>query len=112
MSSALSIYLTLRSLGKDVTIVTEKQPLVEVSDLVGIDKVKPSFESTSGDLVVSFPYQQDEIGKVSYTLENGHLNIIVKPKDAPLSFGEKDVIFKRTGTTPEVIISSWGKKNF
>jgi hypothetical protein len=105
MASSLAVYLSLQSMGKDVSVVTAKQPLVEVSNLVGIDKVKPQFESNSGDLIVSFPYQQDEIGKVSYTLENGLLNIIVKPKDAPLSFGEKDVIFKRSGTTPDVLIT-------
>jgi hypothetical protein len=105
MASALSIYLTLKSLGKDVSIISGKQPLVEVSNLVGIDRVTPTFESSNGDLIVSFPYQQDEIGKVSYTLENGLLNIIVKPKDAPLSFGEKDVIFKRSGNNPEVLIT-------
>lgn len=105
MGSALSIYLTIKSLGRDVSIVTSKQPLVEVSNLIGIDKVKPSFESNTGDLIVSFPYQQDEIGKVSYTLDDGLLNIIVKPKDAPLSFGEKDVIFKRSGITPDVLIA-------
>lgn len=105
MASALSVYLNLKSNGRDVSIVSSKQPTVEVSSLVGIDTVKPNFESTSGDLIVSFPYQQDEIGKVSYTLENGLLNIIVKPKDNPLSFGEKDVIFKRSGNLPEVIIT-------
>lgn len=105
MASALSIYLSLKSIGKDVSVISSKQPTVEVSSLVGIDKVAPSFESNSGDLIVSFPYQQDEIGKVSYTLENGLLNIIVKPKDAPLSFGEKDVLFKRSGNAPEVIIT-------
>jgi len=104
MGSALAIYLTLKSLGKDVTVISGKEPLVEVSNLVGIDSVKPNFESTTGDLIVSFPYQQDEIGKVSYTLEEGLLNIIVKPKDAPLSFGEKDVIFKRSGSNPEIIV--------
>lgn len=105
MASALSVYLTLKAQGRDISIVTAKQPLVEVSNLVGIDKVKPSFESNTGDLIVSFPYQQNEIGKVSYTLENGLLNIIVKPKDAPLSFGEKDVIFKRSGSNPDVLIA-------
>lgn len=105
MGSALSIYLTLKSLGKDAGVISGKQPLVEVSSLVGIDRVRPGFESNSGDLIVSFPYQTDEIGKVSYTLENGLLNIIVKPKDAPLSFGEKDVIFKRSGNTPDVLIT-------
>src|SRR3990167_1750091 len=105
MSSALAIYLALKSSGKDVSIVSSRQPLVEVSNLIGIDKVKPQLESNSGDLVVSFPYREDEIGKVSYTLENGLLNIIVKPKEGALSFGEKDVIFKRTGDVPEVLIT-------
>jgi len=105
MASALSIFLTLKFLGKEASVVSVKQPLVEVSSLVGIDTVKPSYEANGGDLIVSFPYQADEIGKVSYTLENGLLNIIVKPKDAPLSFGEKDVMFKRSGGLPQVIIT-------
>lgn len=105
MASALSIYLTLKTLGKDVSIVSTKAPNVEVSSLVGIDRIKQQFESQSGDLVVSFPYREDEIGKVSYTLENGLLNIIVKPKEGALSFGEKDVLFKRTGDTPAVLFT-------
>src|SRR3989344_2672802 len=105
MGAALSLYLALSSKGKDVTVISTKQPLVEVSNLVGIDKVKPGFESKTGDLVVSFPYQNDEIGKVSYTLEGGFLNIIVKPKADSLSFGERDVLFKRSGKTPEVLIT-------
>ena len=105
MAASLSLYLAFQASGKGISIVSEKQPLVEVSNLVGIDKVKPRFESTSGDLVVSFPYQEDEIGKVSYTLEGGFLNIIVKPKDSPLSFGEKDVVFQRSSETPTVLIT-------
>jgi len=105
MGSALSIYLSLTSRGKDASIISTKQPLVEVSNLVGIDKVRSSYESKNGDLIVAFPYQEDEIGKVSYTLEEGFLNIIVKPKADSLSFGERDVVFKRLGNTPEVLIT-------
>lgn len=105
MGSALSIYLALSSQNKNVSIVSTKEPLVEVSNLVGIDKVKPSIEADGGDLIVSFPYKDDEIGKVSYTLEAGFLNIIVKPKEDTLSFGENDVLFKRTGGAPAVIIT-------
>lgn len=105
MGAALSLYLALTSHGKDVSIASSKQPLVEVSNLVGIDRVKSSYESKNGDLVVSFPYQADEIGKVSYTLESGFLNIIVKPKENALSFGEKDVLFKRSGEVPSVLIT-------
>src|SRR3990167_9404219 len=112
MASALSLYLALSARGKDIGIVSTKQPLVEVSNLVGIDKVRPAYESKTGDLVVSFPYKTDEIGKVSYTLESGFLNIIVKPKDdMPLSFSEKDVIFKRSGNSPEVLITIGVKRN-
>lgn len=105
MGGALALYLTLSSSGKDVSIISSKQPLVEVSNLVGIDRVRSYYESKNGDLVVSFPYQGDEIGKVSYTLESGLLNIIVKPKENSLSFGEKDVLFKRSGDVPGVLIA-------
>ncbi len=105
MGASLSLYLTLSSLGKDVSVISSKQPLVEVSNLVGIDRVRTGYESKNGDLVVSFPYQGDEIGKVSYTLEAGFLNIIVKPKENALSFGEKDVLFRRSGDVPRVLIA-------
>lgn len=105
MAASLSLYLALTARGKDVSIVSVKEPLVEVSNLVGIDKVKSQIESKSGDLVVSFPYQENEIDKVSYTLEGKFLNIIVKPKENQLSFGEKDVIFKKSGETPAVVVA-------
>lgn len=111
MAGALSLYLILRSSGKNVSVVSSRAPLVEVSNLVGISEVKPRFESKNGDLVVSFPYQEDEIGKVSYTLEGGFLNIIVKPKENALSFGENDVIFRRSSETPAVLITV-GVKRF
>ena len=83
---------------------------MEVSNLVGINRVKSRIESKGGDLVVSFPYRDNEIGKVSYTLEGGFLNIIVKPKESRLSFGENDVVFKRSAETPSVLITVGVKK--
>ncbi len=105
MSAALSLYLALSSQGKQVGIVSQKAPSVEVSNLVGIDKVKDTFQSENGDMVVAFPYKDDEIGKVSYTLEGGFLNIIVKPKGEGLSFSEKDVQFKHVGDLPAILIT-------
>ena len=105
MAAGLSLYLALSAQGKTVSIISQKAPAVEVSNLVGIDRVKSKFESTNGDMVVAFPYKDDEIGKVSYTLENGFLNIIVKPKNDGLSFSEKDVQFNRTGDLPTILIT-------
>lgn len=97
MAAALSLYLSLTSDNKKVTIACPTEPIVELSNLVGINKVKTSIGGEGGDLVVSFPYKEGEIDKVSYTLEEGYLNIIVKAGSAGLSFAERDVRYKREG---------------
>ncbi|MEK7559567.1 MAG: hypothetical protein AAB521_04645 [Patescibacteria group bacterium] len=103
MAAALSLFLTLKSDGKNVNIVCPTEPLVEHSRLVGIDRVKKDFELQGGDMTVSFPYQEGEIEKISYTLENGLLNIIVKAGQDGLTFSEKDVIFKRSEGYPTLL---------
>ena len=99
MASALSLFLSLRYANKQVVIACPVAPTVAISSLVGIDKVKTSFQSASsgGDLVVSFPYREGEIEKVSYTIDNGFLNIVVKAGETGLAFDERDVQYKRGG---------------
>lgn len=105
MGAALGVYLALSQSGKTVTIATPNQPLVEVSSLVGIDKVKSNLGGgQGGDLIVSFPYKEGEIEKVSYTLENGLLNIVVKAGASGLSFNQKDVKFSTGAGAPGLLI--------
>ncbi len=103
MGAALALYLSLSSDGKNVTVATPNDPLVEVSNLVGIDEVKTSINGRIGDLVVSFPYKEGEVEKVSYTLEDNFLNIVVKAGDEGLSFNEKDVKFTRPKVAPDLL---------
>jgi len=104
MAAGLALYLALSSTGKNIAIVSPTDPIVEVSSLVGIDKVKKSFEGGSTeDLTVTFPYREGEIEKISYTLEEGKLNILVKAGESGLSFTEKDVEFKRGGSAPGLV---------
>jgi len=103
MGAALSLYLSLRTFGKDATVVCPTEALVEHSHLVGIDKVKSSFDEGSGDLTASFPYKEGEIEKISYTLEDGFLNIVVKAGEEGLGFSENDVIFKRSQGYPGLL---------
>lgn len=98
MASVLSLYLLLRE-NKKVTVASPTQPIVELSNLVGIDKVATRLDGGEGDLVVSFPYVEGEIEKVSYTLEGGLLNIIVKASEQGLTFDEKDVKYSKGGGT-------------
>lgn len=103
MAAALSLHLSLASAGRQVIIASAESPLVELSHLVGIDKVKTSLGGQSGDLVVSFPYREGEIEKVSYTLEEGLLNIVVKAGEAGLNFDQKDVKYTRSTSGPQLL---------
>lgn len=103
MGAALALYLTLQQSQKKVTIASPTDPIVEISSLVGIDKVEKSLNGAAGDLVVSFPYKDGEIEKVSYTIEDDFLNIVVKAGGNGLTFSEKDIQYKRGGTTPSLL---------
>lgn len=104
MGAALSLYLLLQGANKRASVACPTDPIVEISSLVGIDRVQRHFGGDAGDLVVSFPYQEGEIEKVSYTLENNFLNIIVKSSEQGLSFNEKDVKFTRGSGTIDLLI--------
>ncbi len=103
MAAALSLYLVISTLGKNVSIASPTTPLVEVSNLVGIDRVQTTLGGATGDLVVSFPYREGEIEKVSYTRDNNFLNIVVKAGELGLNFDEKQVRFTRGGASPELL---------
>jgi hypothetical protein len=107
MGAALALYLSLKTAGKKASIAALTEPIVELSSLVGIDQVRNSLGgSTAGDLVVSFPYKEGEIEKVSYTLENGYLNIVVKAGELGLNFADDDVRFTRgAGGAPSVLVT-------
>ena len=103
MGAALGLYLSLKDMSKALSIATPNEPLVEVSALVGINEVKTNIGEASGDLVVSFPYREGEIEKVSYTRDEDILNIVVKAGEKGLNFSEKDVKFTRGSTAPELL---------
>lgn len=100
MAAALGLSLLLKEANKSAVVASPTDPIVEISNLVGINKVQKTLSGSggsTGDLIVSFPYLEGEIEKVSYTLENGFLNIIVKAAEQGLSFDEKDVQYARGG---------------
>ncbi|OGH43093.1 MAG: hypothetical protein A3B53_03200 [Candidatus Levybacteria bacterium RIFCSPLOWO2_01_FULL_42_15] len=104
MAATLSLYLGLSKMGKKVSVACPTDPLVEVSSLVGINRVKKQLAGGAADLAVSFPYQEGSIEKVSYTLENGRLNIIVKAGSSGLYFSEKDVTYTQADSAPKLLL--------
>ena len=103
MAAGLGLYLAIKQMNKNVSLVCPTDPTVEVSSLVGIDKVQKSFGGVGGDLVVSFPYKDGEIEKVSYNVDGGKLQIVVKAGAQGLSFSQSDVNFQQGGALPSLV---------
>lgn len=100
MAGGLGMYLVLTQMGKSASIATPTDPTVGLSNLVGIQKVGKTLSGAvgkGGNLTVSFPYKDGEIEKVSYTQENGKLNILVQAGPQGLSFSQNDVAFNQAG---------------
>src|SRR5579872_3248119 len=95
----LGLYLSLTQMKKNASIVCPTDVTVGVSSLVGVDKIQKSFGggSGNGDLVVSFPYKEGEIEKVSYNVVGSQLQIVVKAGPQGLSFRQSDVMFAQNG---------------
>lgn len=103
MAAGLGMYLALKQMGKNVSVACPTDPTVAISSLVGIDKVQKALSGAGGDLVVTFPYREGEIEKVSYTVDNGQLNIVVKAGQNGLSFNQSDVQFRQGGAMPTLL---------
>lgn len=82
IAASLAFYLTLSARGKRVSVVCPDQITVEFSHLVGADKVTHAINGASGrNLIISFPYQEGSIEKVSYNIENGKFNLVIEPRE-------------------------------
>lgn len=106
VGAGLALFLSLQEAGKSVQIISKKDPIVEISNLVGIDKLGKSFDGETKKLVVSLPYREGEVEKVSYNIEGTRLNInLFAAQDKGISFKEQDVDFIRSGSNPSVIVT-------
>jgi nanoRNase/pAp phosphatase (c-di-AMP/oligoRNAs hydrolase) len=105
MAAALSLYLALTDSGKTAQVVSLSDAKVEVSNLVGIDKLKKSFDGVVKQFVISLPYRENEIEKISYNAEGSSLNINVIAGESGITFAEQDIKIQKTGSTPAVIFT-------
>lgn len=82
IATGLAFYLSLSSQGKQVQIICATPMRVEFSRLIGVDKIENRINDTTGNnLVISFPYEEGSIEKVSYNIENGAFNLVIEPRE-------------------------------
>jgi len=101
--SALSLFLGLKSIGKQVIVGCPTPMTVEYSDFVGANKIQTSFAKKN--FVISLDYEDGSIEKVSYNIEGKKFNLIIEPRQGYEGFSEDHVHFGNEGIHADVIIT-------
>jgi hypothetical protein len=99
---ALALGNALESLGKKVTIGCSSDVDLVVT---GVEAIKRTVGGRN--LIVSFPYKESMVEKVSYDIdETGErFNLIIKPKENSEPLDPKSVEFTYTGATADVVFT-------
>lgn len=107
LAAGLALFLSLSQTGKNVQIVSAADPIVEHSNLVGIDKIKRSLSGgKTNTIIVSVPFREGEVEKVSYNTEGDRMNFsIIGGSEGIHPFSIQDVKIINQGSTPDVVIS-------
>lgn len=97
IASGLALYLSLSQRGKQVMIVCPDEMTVSESSLFAVDKITNDLGKRGKNLVISFPYVEGSIEKVSYNIENNRFNLIIEPRGETYLLDKNNVEFSRSG---------------
>lgn len=102
LGASLTCYLGFSRMGKTSSVACPSLPTVGLSHLVGIDKVQSDLGGQN--LIVSFPYAEGSIEKVSYNIEDNQFNLIIQPHTGSPTLSAQAVKFSQGGANADLII--------
>lgn len=106
IASSLSLYLALISKGKQVSIICPTPMTVEFNHLIGVDKINNKANNKQGsNLVISFPYQEGSIEKVSYNIEDNFFNLVIEPRKGYAAITPEAIQYSHTGGNIDLLIT-------
>lgn len=106
IAAALSLYLALSGKGKQVVVICPDPMTVEFNQLIGVDKISQNLGSSTGrNLVISFPYQEGSIEKVSYNIENDTFNLVIEPREGYPQITPDVIRYSNSGGNTELIVT-------
>jgi len=100
LGSMLSLYLTLKELGKNVTAATNDPAPDNLSFLPSLDVVSNSIASK--DFIIKLDTSKNPLSKIKYNMEGDYMNIVITPKGD--SFSQEDVSFEKGGAKFDLIV--------
>lgn len=109
MAASLSLSLSLDKAGKKTVVICETPPTVALSNLVGIDKVSNKQAGTGAGggngLIISLPYEQGSIEKISYDIVGDRINLTVVPGQKGLTFTTDDIVYKTPTQGGDLVVA-------
>ncbi len=84
IGSALALYLTLKKLDKEITVVSSDKVPEILRFLPQTESITRDFVGTR-NFIISLDTSQTEVDKLSYNTEDNKLNIIITPKKGEFS---------------------------
>lgn len=102
IGSAIALYIVLRKLQKDPTILSS-EPIPEVFDFLPNIKAIGNKLMSSNDFIITVDLKSLQLDKVKTLTEDDKLNIIISPKEGTIS--QNDVSFNKGEIAYDLIIT-------
>ncbi|MBI2598653.1 hypothetical protein HYW40_00290 [Candidatus Curtissbacteria bacterium] len=103
LASGLALYLSCVKLGKNASILAKSPSVGEAQRLYGVDKIG-RFEGNK-NLIVVVNDAVDNVDKVTYSLEDTKLKIVVHPFPGAKNVTPDQISFEETPSKPNLIFS-------
>lgn len=102
IGAAVSLYMSLKKLGKEVTVICS-DPVPEVLHFLPNIKSVGNKVITSTDFIITIDLRNAKIDKIKNAIEDNKVNIVITPKEG--RFSENDVTFNRGAVEYDLIIT-------
>jgi hypothetical protein len=101
LAGGLSLYLSLISAGKNVTIASPTPPTVELASLVGINKLVNQFSGQK--FIITLKDVIGRVEQVTYYTEGNELNLVIHSLAGAQNFTKDQVTFKESEPEAQLI---------
>lgn len=102
LGSAVALYMALRKLGKEVTVICA-DPVPDVYDFLPNMKIVGSKFMSSNDFIITIDCKKIKLDKIKSAIEDDKVNIIISPLDG--HFSEADISFNKGEISYDLIIT-------
>ncbi|MCX6734420.1 MAG: bifunctional oligoribonuclease/PAP phosphatase NrnA [Candidatus Peregrinibacteria bacterium] len=102
LGSAVALYMSLRKLGKEVTVICA-DPVPDVYDFLPNMKIVGNKFMSSNDFIITIDCKKIKVDKIKSSIEDDKVNIILSPLDG--HFSEADITFNKGEMSYDLIIT-------